>query len=199
MDINRLKRPPRRLLAELMRIESGEVLPDNFHVVNHNLRIYRSSQPSRAEFLELEKFGFKSVLNLRSHHSDLPLIAGLKLAELRLPLHIISESDMTLALEILRNAPKPVVIHCWHGSDRTGAVAAGCRIVFENWSLERALEEFNQPAYGAHRHIYRMLPELLKSFDWDKIRQDIAPVPETPCDAPAAESDRPIPDSNVEI
>lgn len=174
MDVNHLKRPPRRLLAELMRIESGEVLPDNFHIINHQLRIYRSSQPSQAEFLELEKFGFQSVLNLRSHHSDLPLISGLKLTEYRLKLHEISEDDMIEALKIIQDAPKPLVIHCWHGADRTGAIAIGCRVVFENWTIERALAEFYQPIYGFHRHIYRKLPETVAAFDWEKIRQAVA-------------------------
>ena len=32
----------------------------------------------------------------------------------------------------------------------------------------------------------------------EKIRQDIAPVPETPCEPLAEEADRPIPDNNVE-
>lgn len=172
-DISRLKRPPRRLLAELLHLESGEVLPDNFHSVDPLARIYRSSQPNRAEFLELDRYGFRSVLNLRSHHSDLKLIEGTNIREFRLRTHMLTRDDMVRALRIIRDAEKPLVIHCWHGSDRTGAVAAGYRIVFNGWSVEEALGEFTDRAYGHHRRLYRALPILLMGFDWEAVAAEL--------------------------
>ena len=172
-DISLFKRPPRRLLSELLHLESGNVLPDNFHALDPGAQVYRSSQPGRAEFQELARYGFKSVLNLRSHHSDLKLIEGTGLREYRLRTHVLTREDMEEALRIIRDAEKPLLIHCWHGSDRTGAVSAGYRIVFNNWTVNEALREFTTRAYGHHRRLYRALPVVLRTLDWEAIASDL--------------------------
>ena len=128
MENNAVKPPPRRLLAELSRIESGDVLPQNFHAVNPRLRIYRSSQPTRSEFRELEKYGFRTVLNLRSHHSDHDDLRGFRMEERHLKIHILTANAMVNALRIVKSSPKPLLFHCLLGADRTGAVAVGCQI-----------------------------------------------------------------------
>ena len=181
---NTPKPPPRRLLAELMRIESGEVLPENFHAVNQEMRIYRSSQPTRSEFRELEKYGFRTVLNLRSRHSDRSELRGFRIEERRLKVHILTADDMVAALRIIKSSPKPLLFHCLRGADRTGAVAVGCRVIFENWSLDDALAEMMLPDFGRHRFLYRKLPYILRAFDWNAIRRAVADAPEA---LPAAE------------
>jgi protein tyrosine/serine phosphatase len=44
----------------------------------------------------------------------------------------MSIDEIKQSLEIIKNAPKPILIHCWHGSDRTGVVAASYRIIKQN-------------------------------------------------------------------
>ena len=44
-------------------------------------------------------------------------------------------------MKILRDAPKPILVHCQHGSDRTGAVIALYRILFQNMSKVEAIKE----------------------------------------------------------
>jgi len=149
------------------------VLPDNFHAVDPAARIFRSSQPGRAEYLELARYGFRSVLNLRSHHSDLELLEGLDIVEYRLRSHMFTPEDMALALRIVRDAEKPLLIHCWHGSDRTGAVVAGYRIVFEHRKVSEAIAELTNQEFGHHRRLYRMLPILLERFDWESIAEAV--------------------------
>ena len=178
MENHAPKPPPRRLLAELMRIESGEVLPENFHAVNQEMRIYRSSQPTRSEFRELAKYGFRTVLNLRTHHSDRNELRGFRMEERRLKVHILTADDMVNALRIIKSSPKPLLFHCLLGTDRTGAVAVGCRVIFENWSLDKAMAEFMLPDYGRHRVIYRRFPRILRAFDWNAIRRAVADAPE---------------------
>ena len=188
-NINIPKPPPRRLLAELMRLESGEVLPKNFHAVSQAARIYRSNQPNRDEFRELEKLGFKTVLNLRTHHADHDALRGFHISERRLKIYILTAEDMVEALRIVKSSPKPLLIHCLRGADRTGAVAVGYRIVFENWSLEEAMAEFQLPDYGRHRFLYRKLPQILRSFDWNAIRRAVADAPDAPPEEEAAEDE----------
>ena len=151
--------------------EEGE-LPVNFHVVSTELKISRSGQPTAAQFRELARRGDKSVLNLRHFHSDARKLLNSGLTEYRLRLNAgsVSEKDLRNALEIVQCAPKPILIHCWHGSNRTGVVVAAGRIVFENWTLEQALAEMVEPRYGHHAGIYGNLPELLRKVDWQAMR-----------------------------
>lgn len=169
------KQPPRRLLAELHRREVGEILPVNFHVLDHEMRVYRSGQPGHQDFLELEKYGVRSLVNLRCQHSDHDFLSGLRLKEYRVPVHFITQEDMIAALIALRDAEKPVLLHGSQGRDRTGAVAAGFRVVFNHWRLDEALEEFDDPVFGQRRLIYRSFPERLRSFDWAEIAAAVCP------------------------
>lgn len=66
-----------------------------------------------------------------------------------------------------------VLVHCWHGSDRAGAVCAAYCIVFKNWTVEAALDEMLYEPFGAHRHIYPNIPEFIRKIDWIKMRRKI--------------------------
>ena len=154
--------------------------PKNFHKVSENL--YRSGQPDEDELESLHTFnGIRSVLNLRENNSDQAEIAAInkkwnnaiKLYEIPLDTGSITEDDLYKILTVIRDAPKPLLIHCWHGSDRTGCSVAAYRIVFENWSVEDAISELMKPEYGHHKNIYTNIPELLRKADWKKIRETI--------------------------
>ncbi|MBE6398983.1 MAG: hypothetical protein E7041_02445 [Lentisphaerae bacterium] len=154
--------------------------PKNFHKVNENL--YRSGQPDKDEFFSLYTFnGIRSVLNLRENNSDKDEINAINrnwnnavtLYEIPLDTGKITEGDLYKILTVIRDAPKPLLIHCWHGSDRTGCAVAASRIIFENWSVEDAVSELMKPEYGHHKYIYTNIPELLRKSDWKKIRAAI--------------------------
>ena len=142
--------------------------PANFHWLDADRQLCRSGQPAAAEFRALADAGVRSVLNLRHHHSDRELIAGtgLQLYELPLDAGSLTADDLIAAVAILRQAPKPVLIHCWHGSDRTGAVVAAWRMIEMRWDPERAITEMESDAYGFHRRLYRRLPRLLRSAEF---------------------------------
>ena len=154
--------------------------PKNFHKVNENL--YRSGQPDEDEFKSLYSFnGIRSVLNLRENNSDKDEIDAVNkrwknavaLYEIPLDTGEISEADLYKILTLTRDAPKPLLIHCWHGSDRTGCAVAAYRIVFENWSVEDAISELMKPKYGHHKNIYTNIPALLRKADWKKIKATV--------------------------
>ncbi len=135
--------------------------------------IYRSKQPSQREFSSMERAGMKSILNLRNYHSDRSKIRGTALQEFRLRTNAgsFTEEEIFEALKIIRDAPRPILVHCWHGADRTGTVVASYRIAFQNWEVEAAIEEMMRPEYGHHSSIYSNLPTLLRSVDWARMRQ----------------------------
>ncbi|MCQ2379029.1 MAG: tyrosine-protein phosphatase [Victivallaceae bacterium] len=188
-DAPRPKRSIRRLLAELAYHDIEVALAKNFHIVAAD-KLYRSAQPNRQQFIEMEKHGCKSVLNLRSHHGDMPIISGLELKEFWLKTHRMTPEDVKKALEIIRDAPMPMLIHSCHGTDRTGVVVAAYRIVFENIPPSEALREFRDRANGHHRYRYRHFPRLIRRIDWEALKREIL-TPESGTDAAAPEAPAP--------
>lgn len=137
--------------------------------------IYRSEQPSKKGFKELEKAKIKTIINLRRLRDDNKKAkdTNLKLEHIPLATKHITEHDIIKVLKLVKNAEKPVLIHCWHGSDRTGVMVAAYRIVIENWTKEDAVEEFMVPEFGYHKNKYPNLLALLKNLDVENIRNQV--------------------------
>lgn len=134
--------------------------------------LYRSAQPEPAGFTALEQMGIRSVLNLREYHKDTRKARHTKLHLMAYPVAAgeVTAADVENCLALIAGAPKPVLVHCWHGSDRTGIVVAAYRIVFQKWSVEAAEREFRDDRFGYHEFWYENLLALLHETDWDAMR-----------------------------
>lgn len=118
--------------------------------------LYRSEQLSAEDAAILPEIGVKSVINLRffdrndneTHLSghDLKLI-NRPLLTWRIRPHQIAD---TLYLIEKNQKNGAVLIHCYHGADRTGLIAAMYRIVYQDWTIEEAKREMQQGPYGFH-------------------------------------------------
>ena len=106
----------------------------NFHVISEG-KAYRSRQLGRDELTRyVDEYGIKSVLNLRGRNPGAMWyreeILGAESLGLRQYDYGISanrdvpDRDVEGILAILREAPKPILIHCKSGADRTSLVAA---------------------------------------------------------------------------
>lgn len=136
--------------------------------------LYRSGQPGGDGFKALEKLGLKSVLNLREYHSDADEAkhTGLRLYRIKLAAGKVTREELMDCLLVISRAPKPVLVHCWHGSDRTGIVCAAYRIVMQGWTPEKALEELMDERFGHHRSYYSNLAELVRDTDWKAFKEE---------------------------
>jgi tyrosine-protein phosphatase SIW14 len=134
--------------------------------------VYRSEQPTRKGFKEIQDKGIKTVINLRYGNSDAALVKGLDLIliEIGMTAWEFSDNDILRALKAIESAPKPVLIHCQYGSDRTGVVVAMYRIVFLNWSKNEALAEMQRGGFGFH-WIYLNIPAFIKRVDVAKMKE----------------------------
>lgn len=127
--------------------------------------IYRGGRPRKAGVQELKQLGIRTIINLDADtalqetddardEQQWALEAGLKY--IYVPMSPVSapttESIDTALKQMLEPANQPVFVHCYRGSDRTGAVIAAYRITIDNWDIERAYEEMKR--YG---HAYRTL------------------------------------------
>jgi len=143
----------------------------------HNLyklndSIYRSEQPDADAFHYLSSIGLKTVLDLRDSHSDTPFFKANSFTYFNVPIitRNFNDSEVVQSLRIIKNSPKPILVHCKRGSDRTGLVMAMYRIIFENWSKEKALEEMKNGGYGFHTRFHN-IPAYIEKVNIATIKQ----------------------------
>jgi protein tyrosine phosphatase (PTP) superfamily phosphohydrolase (DUF442 family) len=127
--------------------------------------LYRGAQPTREGFLELKKMGVRTVVNLRTAHSDKELMTGLGLKYVSIsfkPWHAEDE-DVIPFLKVVANPQhQPVFVHCQHGADRTGTMVAIYRVCVQGWDMKQAMEEL--PRFGFHS-IWENLRRYLLALD----------------------------------
>lgn len=142
---------------------------ENFFRVTPDL--YRSAQPSKAGMHAYEAFGIRTVINLRGRHSDDDEAKGTNLVLVHIPTGtraVSSDEFITKALQAIRDAQKPALVHCMHGADRTGLIMAMYRIVEQGWTREAALDEMKNGGFGFHS-IWMHIPEYLENLDEKRI------------------------------
>ncbi len=154
---------------------------DNIYRIDEG--VYRSEQPNVRDFSLLEAYGIREVLSLRFWHGDYRKArnTSLQLHHLKVHAHSLREYEVMQALQIIRNRKGPILIHCWHGSDRTGAVVAMYRIVFQNVSKEAAIEELRNGGFGFHT-VFGNIVRMIENADVEKIRHKLElsdPLPVT--------------------
>lgn len=147
----------------------------NFFKVNDGL--YRGKQPTSWGIRELKKMGIKTILSLRSSHSDRELIddAGLtgqvKYIRIKTKPDDPQDDEIVTFLKIAANpANQPVFVHCAHGSDRTGLMVAAYRMAVEGWSREEAIDEMINGGFGFHS-VFREIPAHLRMMDVEQVRE----------------------------
>jgi len=140
--------------------------------------LYRGAQPAKEGLAELKKMGIKTIINLRSFHSDKDELKGLGLQYLNIECDAadIKEENAVIFLKVVTNSSnQPVFVHCQHGSDRTGLMVAIYRIYIQGWNKEDAIKESDN--FGMHK-IYKNIPEYIKNFDIEKIKLKVKTAPE---------------------
>jgi protein tyrosine/serine phosphatase len=145
----------------------------NLHRVTPQL--YRSAQPDAAGMREVEKLGVKTVIDLRDFNDDRKEARGTKLRMLRVKMDAwqIEDEDIARALAMLRRKQDgPFLVHCHHGSDRTGVVCAMYRLVEQRWSREDAIRELTEGGYGFHP-MWKNISRYLRKVDIAKVRRRV--------------------------
>lgn len=165
---NALIKKPRAPVAQPPRND----LPGlgNFAPVSEVL--FRGSQPSREGFEHLKVMGIKTIVNLRAYRGDAGKLKGLgfQYVHLRCRAWLPSGKKLAEFLKIV-NEPKnrPVFVHCWHGSDRTGLAIASYRIMVQGWSLDDAVAELHE--FGFHHRVFPQILRYLQRFDASSMQE----------------------------
>lgn len=143
----------------------------NLYSVDENL--FRSEQPTKNGMKGLEDIGVKTVLNVRNIRNDNTEGKGVNiiLKHFRINTWTISYDEVISALKIIQESPKPVLIHCKHGSDRTGCIVAVYRMAFMGWEKDKAIEEFKSGGYGYHDKAFPNVLRLLQEIDVNELKK----------------------------
>ena len=117
-------------------------------------KLYRSSQPSADDLEKAAQAGIKTVINLRgaspgadwyeaekavtSAHGLLQIDIGMSAG--RLP----HRSDLIKLLDAFATAPRPILVHCKAGVDRTGEATAIYQMLYMNKTKEESLKMLSE-------------------------------------------------------
>jgi protein tyrosine phosphatase (PTP) superfamily phosphohydrolase (DUF442 family) len=135
--------------------------------------LYRGDQPNSRGMQNLRQMGVKTILNLRSFHSDRGKIGETGLAYEHIymkPWHP-EEKEVVRFLKIVTDPKRtPVQVHCQHGADRTGTMVAVYRIAVQGWSKAEAIREMTEGGFGFHP-TWGNLPRWIRKLDIDSIKR----------------------------
>lgn len=135
--------------------------------------LYRSAQPTEEGMENLERFGIKTVINLRLFHSDVDEMSDTNMMydENHMTTWCINDDDSLWFLNTVNTLEgAPFLVHCQHGADRTGCMVAMYRMVIQGWPKEEAIKELVLGGFGFHG-VWMNIPHYLGDVDIPRIKE----------------------------
>lgn len=150
----------------------SELIP-NLYKVSEEL--YRSGQPKIKAPGEMNEYDIATVLNLRNISGNLRYMRQDSIVFLRSRINTwtISYDDLLESFQLFLKAEKPVLVHCKHGADRTGAFVAVYRIVFQGWTKQDAIFELRNGGFGFHEQYFGNIIDLIKRTDFEVFKREL--------------------------
>jgi protein tyrosine phosphatase (PTP) superfamily phosphohydrolase (DUF442 family) len=156
----------------------------NFHAVDDH-QFFRSAQLSGWELNALiHLYGIKTVINLRGEQPSAKWFqdeqrttaqAGTQLVSIDMNSREIPDRDAELKLiQTLKSAPRPILVHCLAGSDRTGEAAAVYEMVVKQKPKEEALKMLSPRFmhFDFHRPAQRYFLKMFQGEEWVRTEYD---------------------------
>jgi len=148
----------------------------SFNLYRMSPTLYRSALPEGQDLALLQQLGVHTVLSFIKD-DDKAWTGAAPLQILSFPTHAdrVDDADVIRVLNLLQAAQQqgPVLMHCKHGSDRTGLFSAMYRTVVQGWSKEDALEEMREGGFGSADDMTDAV-RYVQNADIDAIRQAMA-------------------------
>lgn len=141
--------------------------------------LYRSEQLVKADKEMIKNIPIKTIINLRyfTRSKDKKVFQtadNIILINHPLLTWRIRAQDIAQVLQRIRKAQEQgaVLVHCYHGADRTGIMVAMYRIIYHQWSIATAKEEMLQGPYGYHS-IWKNLEALFTEKTVQEVREHL--------------------------
>lgn len=144
----------------------------NLHKISDGL--YRSAQPTAKGLENAKAMGIKTVINLRTFHSDRDEAGKTDIKREHINMvawHPDFDDTVRFLKSVTDRVNQPVLFHCQHGADRTGTMCAVYRIAVQGWTKQAALEEMTRGGYGFH-DVWTNLPKWIMKLDVQKLKND---------------------------
>lgn len=147
----------------------------NFHAVVDG-QLYRSAQPDRARLLRYATtYGIRTIVNLRGAHPGAAwydeervaaLEAGVDIVDFGMSAsEVLPPERLADLVTLLRDLPKPILIHCRAGSDRTGL--ASVLYAFDVAGIDEENAEKQLSIYFGHFGIPLFSPTYAMDKTWE--------------------------------
>ncbi|WP_434559877.1 dual specificity protein phosphatase family protein [Pseudomonas sp. Z5-35] len=152
--------------------EWAQPVAERYHLFQMSPTLYRSALPDGAALPLLAKLDIGTVITfLPESDANWLSTSGIRQVQLPYRTNHVDDSDILKALRAVQDAEAngPVLMHCKHGSDRTGLVAAMYRVVVQGWSKEDALDEMTEGGFGDSHHFKDGVRYMMQA-DVEKLR-----------------------------
>lgn len=156
--------------------EWAQPVEKQYNLYQMSPTLYRSALPDSNAVPVLEKLKIGTVINFLPESDDSWLKSpGIKQVQLPYRTNHVDDADILAALRAIQTAEAdgPVLMHCKHGSDRTGLISAMYRVVVQGWSKEDALNEMTLGGFGDSSHFKDGVRYMMKA-DIEKLRTALA-------------------------
>ncbi|MGA6993140.1 MAG: tyrosine-protein phosphatase [Candidatus Deferrimicrobiaceae bacterium] len=144
--------------------------------------IFRGAQPQPGGYATLKAMGVRTVINLRTRHGERKAVEAAGMRYVEIPMSVWKNVDpaaVRKALSVMTDpANQPVFVHCLHGADRTGVVAAVYRMEVDGWSEADA--EAEMEAFGFHE-FWSQFKEFIRRYPEGAEGDPGRERPVTPC------------------
>ncbi|WP_339487196.1 phosphatase domain-containing protein [Pseudomonas sp. EL_65y_Pfl2_R95] len=122
-----------------------------FNLYQMSPNLYRSALPDSDDLASLKAANVTTVVSFIKD-DDKQWIGSAQMSTVSIPLHAdrVTDADVIRVLHVLEEGQKhgSVLMHCKHGRDRTGLMAAMYRMVIQGWSKPEAINEMRRGGYG---------------------------------------------------
>ncbi|PYY69628.1 protein tyrosine phosphatase [Pseudomonas jessenii] len=162
--------------APIRPAEWAQPVEKQYNLFQMSPTLYRSALPDKGAVPLLEKLKVGTVINFLPE-ADSSWLATPGITQVQLPYRTnhVDDAEVLKALRAIKSAEAkgPVLMHCKHGSDRTGLMAAMYRVVIQGWSKEEALNEMTQGGFGDSTHFKDGIRYMMQA-DVEKLRTALA-------------------------
>ena len=171
-------------------INAKNRITENFHTVQKN-KLYRSAQLSPQTLRKyIQHHKIKTVVNLRGmnptetwwqQEQEVCQDSNVQFFNIAMSAQTMtSKENLITLLDIYRTAPKPILIHCYSGADRTGEAAALWCLEIQKQRRKHAKKQLS-PWYGHFKSKYPakdFLIDIWRGRAWLEHKYDSAQYPQ---------------------
>ena len=159
------------------------LIDDSANLYQVDKQLFRSEQLTVADIPLLKASNIDAIINLRffDRNDDEKLIddiinqTSLDLYNQPLKSWYVKPNEIAQALGTIKQLQaqnKSVLVHCYHGADRTGLIIAMYRIIEQDWSIDDAKREMTAGGFGYHP-IWVNLENMLNLETVDAVRAQL--------------------------